>query len=300
MQQLVKNSIVELIRRAMCLCSLLLAFSLSTTGFADSSVWVASSGENKVYLAGTVHLLRPADYPLPAEFNEAYNDSDKLYFETDISSMNDLAVQASMMQQLMYADSQSLRTVLNPEAYAALSDYVSKSGLPMAMLDKFKPGLLVSTLQVIEFQKLGFTPQGVDMHFHNRAMGDGKPTGELEPVQAQIDFIAEMGMGNESEFILLSLRDMEELATSINELVLAWREGNTQHLEEKFIKEMKEESLELYNSLLVERNNNWMHTIEAMFSEAGNEFVLVGAAHLVGEDGLLKLLSNKGYQIRQL
>ncbi len=277
-----------------------IAAFLSMASFADSSVWVASSETSKVYFAGTVHLLRPADYPLPEEFYEAYNDSSKLYFETDIASMNDLAVQASMLQQLMYSDSQSLQTVLSDEAYAALADYVSTTGLPMMMLDKFKPGLLVSTLQVIELQKLGFTPQGVDMHFYNRAIGDGKPTGELEPVQAQIDFIESMGEGNESEFILLSINEMEEIAASIDQLVAAWRVGNNSQLEEMFVKDMKEQSLDLYNSLLVERNNNWMPIIEEMFTEGGNELVLVGAAHLVGEDGLLHLLEAKGYKIQQL
>ena len=77
---------------------LLLATLLPLTQVsAQSSVWVATSGEEKVYLGGTVHLLRPTDYPLPAPFETAYAASDKLYFETDIAGLNDVAVQARML-----------------------------------------------------------------------------------------------------------------------------------------------------------------------------------------------------------
>ncbi|MBT8148253.1 MAG: TraB/GumN family protein [Gammaproteobacteria bacterium] len=271
-----------------------------TVALADTSVWVATSGATKVYLGGTVHLLRPGDYPLPEEYNQAYADSERLFFETDVSSMNDMSVQATMLQQLTYSDSRTLKTVLTEEAYEALAGHLATVGMPIMMMEKFKPGLVVSTLQLLEFQKLGFTPQGVDVYFNNRALGDAKSVGELESVQAQINYIANMGEGNESEFILLSLSDLEEISSSMEGLIAAWREGDIQALAELFVDDMRLESEELYNSLLLERNQNWLPIIEQMFKEDGNEFVLVGAAHLVGDDGLLSLLEAKGYQIEQL
>ncbi|MES2606249.1 MAG: TraB/GumN family protein [Pseudomonadota bacterium] len=267
---------------------------------AQSSVWVATSGEQKVYLGGTVHLLRPTDFPLPAPFEAAYAASDKLYFETDIAGLSDFAVQARMMQELTYSDERTLKTVLSPEAYSALQAYTGQVGLPLQMMEKFKPGLLVSTLQVIEFQKLGFTPQGVDAYFNGRAVGDGKPVGELEPIDAQIGFIANMGEGNESEFIMLSLEDMKEISTSMEQMVSAWRSGDNAELAELFVDDMKEQHPPLYKSLLLDRNHNWMPIIEGMFEQEGTEFVLVGAAHLIGEDGLLSLLEKKGYVVSRV
>lgn len=271
-----------------------------STAFADTSVWVATSGATKVYLGGTVHLLRPGDYPLPEEYDQAYADSERLFFETDVSSMNDMSVQATMLQQLTYSDDRSLKTVLSEEAYETLASHLASVGMPIMMMEKFKPGLVVSTLQLLEFQKLGFTPQGVDVYFNNRALGDAKAVGELESVQAQIDFIANMGEGNESEFMLLSLSDLEEISSSMESLIAAWRDGDIQALAELFVDDMRLESEELYNSLLLERNQNWLPIIEQMFKEDGNEFVLVGAAHLVGDDGLLSLLEAKGYQVEKL
>tara|TARA_B110000495_G_scaffold197047_1_gene206734 strand:- start:160 stop:993 length:834 start_codon:yes stop_codon:yes gene_type:complete len=267
---------------------------------ADTSVWSVRSGDNVIYLGGTVHLLRPGDYPLPDEFEEAYQASSELYFETDIAAMSDLLVQAQMLQQLTYSDDRSLRTVLSDQAYTALSAYTQTAGLPIVMLEKFKPGLLISTLQILVFQSMGFTPQGVDAFFHTRAVADGKAEGQLETVQEQIGFIAAMGEGNDSEFILLSLKDLTETGNVIDGMIGAWRSGDAQGLSELFVEDMKVEAPALYDTLLLERNLKWIPQINRMLQDADTEFVLVGAAHIVGENGLLDLLSQEGYEINQL
>ena len=278
----------------------MLALGTAVSSYADSSVWRVTSGSNSLYLGGTVHLLRPTDYPLPQEYEQAYADSDELYFETDIASMNDLAVQAQMLQQLTYTDGRSLATVLNEEAYQALSEYTSGVGLPLNLLESFKPGMIVSTLQVLEFQKLGFTPQGVDAYFNSRAMGEAKAIGALETIQEQIGFLAAMGEGNESEFILLSLGDLEQTQEVMEDMIRAWRNGDSAALEDLFVDEMRQQSPELYDSLLKQRNLRWMPQIEAMLDDNDTEFVLVGAAHLIGPEGLVTLLRQAGYQVTQL
>ena len=293
------QELMESIRRpyVVFVCLFLLSFSQAK---ADTSVWSVRSGDNVIYLGGTVHLLRPADYPLPGEFEEAYQASYELYFETDIASMSDLSVQAQMLQQLTYGDDKSLSSILSDEAYAALSIYTATAGLPIAMLNKFKPGLLISTLQILVFQSMGFTPQGVDAFFHTRAVGDGKAEGQLETVQEQIGFIAAMGEGNESEFILLSLKDLAETGDVMEGMIGAWRSGDAEGLSELFVEDMKVEAPALYDTLLLQRNLKWVPQIDSMLQDADTEFVLVGAAHIVGENGLLDLLSQKGYEINQL
>lgn len=293
------RKLMESLRRpyGFFVCVFLLCLSQAK---ADTSVWSVRSGDNVIYLGGTVHLLRPSDYPLPAEFEEAYQASSELYFETDIASMSDLSVQAQMLQQLTYGDDESLSTILSEEAYTALSEYTATAGLPIAMLNKFKPGLLISTLQVLVFQSMGFTPQGVDAFFHNQAVEDGKSEGQLETIQEQIGFISAMGEGNESEFILLSLQDLAETGDVMEGMIGAWRSGNTERLSSLFVEDMKEETPALYDSLLLQRNLKWIPQIDRMLQDADTEFVLVGAAHIVGENGLLDLLAKQGYEINQL
>lgn len=293
------QELMESIRRPYVIFTCVFLFSLSQA-YADTSVWSVRSGENVIYLGGTVHLLRPGDYPLPGEFEEAYQASTQLYFETDMAAMSDLSIQTQMLQQLTYSDDRTLSTVLSAEAYTALSAYTATTGLPIAMLEKFKPGLLVSTLQVMVFQSMGFTPQGVDAFFHTRALSDGKAEGQLETVQEQIGFLAAMGEGNESEFILLSLKDLAETGDVMEDMIAAWRSGDAGGLSELFVEDMKIEAPELYDSLLLQRNLKWIPQIDNMLLDVDTEFVLVGAAHIVGENGLLDLLSQKGYEINQL
>ncbi|MED5530374.1 MAG: TraB/GumN family protein [Pseudomonadota bacterium] len=284
-------------------CNFLLTFivlMLRNNVSADTSVWEVKFDSNTVYLGGTVHLLRPSDYPLPEEYEQAYQASSKIYLETDLSSMNELSVQTKMLEQLTYQNARSLKTVLNEEAYTALSDYMVEIGMPLMMMENFKPGMVISTLQVMEFQRNGFTPQGVDVYFNNRAIEDAKTLGQLESIQEQIGFLASMGEGNESEFILLSIRDLEETTEIMNDMIAAWRTGNNDQLAAMFVTEMQNEAPDLYDTLLRQRNLNWFPQIEQMLSDSVTEFVLVGAAHLVGPDGLLWLLSREGYQVRQL
>tara|TARA_R110000824_G_scaffold318073_2_gene505320 strand:+ start:61084 stop:61875 length:792 start_codon:yes stop_codon:yes gene_type:complete len=263
-------------------------------------VWLATNAGNKVYLGGTIHMLRASDFPLPSEFDVAYAESDSLYFETDIDAMNNPATQLGVLQQLMYSDGRTLASVLNQEAYTLLSDYAATLGLPMMLLQNMKPGMLVSTLELMEFQKLGFTPQGVDMTFHQQAKADGKVIGSFETVQEQIGLIANMGEGEESEFMLLSLRDMEKIETDIESMIHTWRTGDADSLMNLFVNDMKLSTPAVYQMMLSDRNNKWLLDIEAMLEDSDTEFILVGVAHLVGQDGLVQQLRARGYQVEQL
>lgn len=265
-----------------------------------SAVYRVTDGDRQLYLGGTIHLLRQSDYPLPAAYEEAYADSGIIALETDMGAVNDPSLQMRMMERVTYQDGRTLRSVLNDEAYTALENHLAEAGLPMQMVESFKPGLLMTTLSVLEFQKLGFTPQGVDMFYFTRAMGDGKAMRELEPVDAQIDMLASMGEGYESEYVLYSLEDFENSADSIEELVRVWREADLDAMEEVFIEPMREMSSALYEDILVTRNHAWIPVIEELVQEEETVFVLVGAAHLPGADGLLTLLSERGYSIEPL
>ena len=290
----------RLVRHYCVLFSLSATFLLSGVSLAETSVWRVSDGNNTVYLGGTVHLLRPSDYPLPEEYERAYQASSELYFETDISAMGDLSVQAQMLQQLTYSDGRNLKTVLSEDAFTALEDYTATIGMSLMMLEQFKPGLIISTLQVFEFQRIGFTPQGVDAFFNTRALGDAKDIGALETIEEQIGFLAAMGEGSESEFILLSLEDLENTNELMEEMITAWRNGDERALQKLFVDDMQQRAPELFDSLLRQRNLRWMPQIEALFEDPDTEFVLVGAAHLIGVEGLVQLLQSKGYEVSQL
>ena len=275
-----------------CLCSGLVAS-------AETSIWKVSLGDSEMYLGGTFHLLRPSDFPLPEEFDAAYQDSTNLVFETDIGMIQDPSIQQMFMSKGML-QGKTLTDALSAETYQTLSEACANVGIPIDALAGFKPSIVIVSVAVGEMQKIGLTQEGVDMHFYKRGNEDGKGIFFLEDVEEQIDFICAMGEGNEDEFVSKSLGDLDQAKSELEEMVGLWKSGDREGLNEHTNTTMKEEYPDLYQSLLVDRNNNWMPLIKTLFDSEEKEFVLVGAAHLVGEDGLLTQLEKLGCKVEQL
>ncbi|MCZ6872982.1 MAG: TraB/GumN family protein [bacterium] len=267
---------------------------------ADTSVWVATSADRTVYLGGTIHMLRHSDFPLPVEFNKAYQNAEIIIFETDIGKMNDPSVQQLVLAHMMYSDGRSLQKVLSPETYATLKAHCEKIGVPISSLHPFKPAMAILMLFSLELQRMGVAQAGVDAHFYQKAIADGKSIMELEPLEAQLAFLASMGEGNEDNFVIHAIKDFKRTRELIEQLIVAWREGKVSAFEQLFLADMKRDYPVLHRKLLVERNQNWLPLIESYFETPETEFVLVGAAHLVGEQGILKQLAKRGYTINKL
>jgi len=197
----------------------------------------------------------------------------------------------------MYAEGKTLKDDLSEKTYKALVDYVVSIGLTIDALNQFKPPMIMITLLMAELQRLGMANTGVDNYFNHKAVDDGKTLDELESVQVQLDVIANMGKGHEDEMILSTIAETRELASIMEDMKDAWRKGDIKQLEKIGILPMKADFPDLYRLLLVERNNSWIPKIEAFLATPETEFVLVGALHLVGFEGLISKLHSLGYKV---
>ena len=160
--------------------------------------------------------------------------------------------------------------------------------------------MVILALMGVELQRLEMIATGVDDHFYQRASKDNKPTQSLESVDKQLDLIVNMGKGQEDQLIFNSIRDFNNIGMLMNDMKSAWRTGDKKKFEQVAIIPMKKEFPALYNSLLVERNDAWIKHIERLFTTVDIEFVLVGALHLIGQDGVLQQLTRRGYEITRL
>lgn len=245
-------------------------------------------------------MLTPADYPLPAAFEAAYEESEIVVFETDISALNTPEVQQDIMTAVSYVDGQTLLDDIKPETLKLLEEYCAARGIPVAMLTNFKPGMVASVLTIMELQTLGLMGTGVDEFYNTKASNDKKVVEKLETVDEQIQFIADMGKGEEDQFIAYTIRDLGQLKTMFADLKSAWRAGDMQAMEEMAIQPMKTEFPGLFKLILTDRNNDWMPDIESMLKTPEVELVLVGALHLAGENGVLEQLRRKGYTVEKI
>ncbi|MFW1677180.1 TraB/GumN family protein [Pontibacter sp. JAM-7] len=267
---------------------------------AEGPVWRITQGNHTLYLAGTIHLLAESDLPLPKVLEQAYQVSDAVVFETDIGHLQQPQVQWQLMQRLIYPPEESLRQHIPAPLYARLTAYALENNLSADTFLRLKPAGVMLTLLNTEFQRLGIHAAGPDMVYHYRAQTDGKPTQGLESVKAHLDYIATLGLGNETRFIQQSLDDLAQTKPVMREIVTAWKRGDRVALSSRVIGDMQQAYPEVYQRLLVARNIIWLPAIEALLETPSVEMVLVGAAHLVGADGLLQALESRGYAVEQL
>lgn len=279
---------------------LLLAFSISLSVRAGSPVWRVTNGDHHLFIGGTIHLLSEQDYPLPPAFDEAYDESTVLVFETDVLKMQSPEIQQMILKEVTYTNGRNLRQTLSEETYTALDIHCTERGIPTEYIIKFKPGMAAMVLTIIELQRLGLASTGVDMFFAAKALNDDKEVAQLETIEEQIAFLSSMGIGQEDLMITYTLRDMQGLSATLTQIKESWRQGNTARLNEVALLPLKNNFLELYKSILVNRNNAWLPQIESMLYTDKVEFVLIGALHLVGDDGLLDQLKVRGYEIQML
>lgn len=300
------SSIPGIIRVRSLLLTAMAAVCLAvqTTALAESSVWqikeAKGSGENTLYIAGTLHLLRAEDFPLPEEFEDAYKKAENLVFEADLSAFEDPDVQTKMYQMVTWDDGSVLADHVKPETLKRFDALLNSYGIPMLMVENYKPGFAAITVALLEMQKLGVGEEGVDAFYHNKARQDGLAIDALETVEQQISFIANMGIENPDEFLNYSMDDMEGLGELLDNMTQAWRAGDMSALAAHMTEQMRDLYPEVYRALLTERNLAWLPKIEAMMQDPDVEMILVGAGHLAGEGSVLDLLEKAGYLVEQL
>jgi hypothetical protein len=279
----------------------LLALAATAAGLrAQSSVWEVRRGASKIYLGGTCHVLRESDLPLPAEFDEAFNASSALYFETDVSRIQTPETQTMIITEGMFIDGNTLEKTLSPAAWKATQAYCAKAGLPIDTIQVMKPWLFAITIETLEIQKLGISMEGVDLRYFHKATAAGKRTGELEPFETHLRFLTHLGAGHESDMILNAIEETGELPKMLDALLGAWKVGDVAKLDQLMLGDMRAKHPAIYQELMVKRNNDWMPKIEAMLKTPEIEFVMAGVGHMAGKDGLLAKLRASGCTITQI
>jgi uncharacterized protein YbaP (TraB family) len=264
-----------------------------------SCLWTVDTPSNKIYLLGSLHLLKQDAYPLATAIEKAYADSRAIIFETDIAALQAPGMQAKLLELGVYPADQNLLEDLDENTRQQLEKKMSEIGLPVAQFSRFKPWFVALTLTTLELQRLGFNPNcGIDMYFFNKAKADGKDIGFLEPAEFQINLLGNMAEEDQSNFLSQTLKDLEVVNQLSEDLVGSWKNGDTDKLHELLSKSFKDYP-HLHNRLLIQRNKNWVKEIESALRKNKNVLFIVGAGHLVGPDSVVDLIKKKGYQVKQ-
>jgi len=198
---------------------LLLLFCSSL--LADGPVWRVENGSKVLYLGGTLHLLRQRDFPLPAAFDAAFEQADRLVFETDIAATRDSAFLTAMDQALRLPPGQKLSQRISTETRGLLQAKLAQFGQSLESFEGYRAAMLSISLTMMELQRLGVDAPGVDETFFRRAQAAGKAIGWLETPEQQVDFIARMGEGEEDSLIRQTLVELGTLEREFPRMIKA-------------------------------------------------------------------------------
>ena len=264
-------------------------------------LWEAEGENGKAYLLGSIHLAKPELYPLPQPIEDAFSESDSLVVEINLNEGDEAAMAAKMLTAGVYGDGRKLTEELSDETSALFRGYLEERGLPLPMFDALRPWMAALTVSISEMQRLGFDPElGIDKHFLDQAKSNGKPVLQLETADYQIELLSGFDEELQEKFLLYTLRDVERTGEMIDTIMAAWSDGDTSRMEELLLESGLDDpgGQAIYQKMYLDRNHAMADKIRGMLEAGGTYFVVVGAGHLIGEEGIVELLG-ADYAVRQ-
>ena len=264
-------------------------------------LWKVEGKDHYVWIYGSVHALTEDHYPLPKAVEEAFEASRHLVVETDILNIDPQVQQELVVNKAMLPADTSLKEVMREEDFERARVLMEELGYNIDELEGVRPWFIALTITVSELQQLGYTEEhGIETYFLERAADKGKSVHELESFREQLALFDGFSDEVQSRFLLQSLEEAKDLEPEVERLIDAWEEGDLDTLSE-LLKESFKDYPELYERIIVERNRAWIPKIEEFLEREHeqNYFVVVGGLHLVGEDSVIKMLEDLGYEPRR-
>lgn len=272
------------------------AYSLAAAAEPSAVLWSLKGKTNTVYLLGSVHFLRPSE-ELPKAVDAAYVDAEQLLMEIDMDDLDPLHAQQVTLELGMLPVGQTLESELGAATYAKVSEHARSMGLDPMLLNRFRPWLAALTLVQLQLMKMGLDANsGIEQRFVARAAKDKKEIRGLETIREQLAMMANLPDKQQREFLLYSVEDTDRATREIDELIAAWRTGDTDRLA-NLLAEGFAQYPDLYRPITVDRNRKWIRPIEDLLDDRDDYLVVVGALHLVGKDSVVELLEKRGHKM---
>src|SRR5438477_11949546 len=280
---------------------LVLASTLVISCFAArcdaASVWkVTGPNGGMLYLGGSVHALRSTDYPLPSAYNRAFDASERIVFEADPKILRD--VPKTFFGAGQYPKGDTLKSHVDPRTYDYLRRFFALLKIPEEKFSRFRPWFLAAWLQAPQLH--GLSPDlGVEGFLIRRASANSKPMSGLESLKESVEQFSQLTDRQSEAILLLTFIPSEHGSADVARLQQAWRRGDADTVWQISIEQFRDVP-SLAELQVNARNRNWIPKIEGFIGSGKTYFVVVGAGHMGGPQGLLALLRARGCKIEQL
>lgn len=259
--------------------------------------------EQSSFLFGTIHLIGSDDFFWPSGTLSAFDKSKKVVFEIDMAEISDISSQFGMLQKAFMRDNISLRDLLSDEDYKIVEDHFSAIGLPLFMLERMKPMFLtiltggdMGGLDMNLFSPGGNT-KSYEIELNSMAEASGKPVSGLETVEFQMSLFDSIPYEIQARMLVDAIENPESVEGNggFDEIVALYRNQDIEGMA-TLVKEDDSGFGEFTDLILKNRNIAWIAPMEAMMKDQ-RVFFAVGAGHLGGEMGVIRLLKQKGFTV---
>lgn len=261
--------------------------------------WEVKGGKGQVYLMGALHFGTPEFFPLDQAILAAFESSEFLVVELIADDKQHL-IQAYVKQYGIYEKNDSLNQNLSDSTVRKLSQFLGKRNLHLSQFQQMKPWLVSLSLGVNEMERMGMKSEhGIDRYFITKAKGNKKIL-ELESALSQIKAVLSDSAEVDEIGLLVSLDQLENAQEEFDLMVDLWNRGDANGLAEyaKSPAKAYPQLKDLVYNMLDRRNFPIVEKIVSYLESPHSYFVVIGAAHYGGENGILDLLEKKGYQIQ--
>ena len=258
------------------------------------ALWELHGKHNTVYILGSIHVLRPTDYPLAPAVLNAYGNAKSIFMEVNLQEIDSQQMQMELLASARLPEGKTLPDIMGKQRYARAGALAREVGIDISIFDAFAPWFVAEAISQLQLQKLGFQPtSGVEMFFLEHARSDGKSVAGLETVHDQIALFTALSLDAQADYLISSLEEAHDLPKEVDDLVHAWQHGDTVWFADQLKSEFGRDPA-LYQSVLVARNRKWVPKIEALLNDDQNYLVIVGTGHLVGQGSVIELLGKDG------
>ncbi|MBM4212903.1 MAG: TraB/GumN family protein [Gammaproteobacteria bacterium] len=261
-------------------------------------VWQIDGPKGRIYLAGSMHLLRRDRPTLPPAIDAAYREAESLVMEIDADAVDEQQMAALMLRTSSFTDGRSLPLVAGEDRWKIVRGLLAKAQVPEAFAASLEPWGVTILLTTLEYARLGFDPElGVEKQLQQRAARDHKEIDGLERAKFQLSLLDSLPLTEQLQLLDLTLAELDDMPSMVDDLYAAWRSGDIRRLDELLLEGYRE-TPKLYDDLVDRRNRNWVPQVKALLERDEDTLVVVGALHLVGERGLIALLEREGLRPR--
>ncbi len=274
------------------------------------AMWKVTSPDGKtMYLMGSMHALKDECYPLPDYVEEAYRQADVLAVECDISeTSNAVSVALQYSDRITYPDGGKSKDHLDKGEWKDIASYIELHGDDPADFENYQLWYLSQLLEAYASADAGLdATKGIDLYLLNDAHSSGKEIYEVETAESQMELLVNFS----DEIYATALNgycaeNNDDIRQEMEDMYEAWRTGSTKSLDlegnmdEELSKDEREIMEQYYQQLLYDRNVGMVQAVKDLMAQGKNVFYLVGAAHYVGDNGIIALLKADGYTVKRI